>query len=134
MAGSFTLRIVTPERIVYTGEADSVRAPGSEGSFGVLARHAPMVAALGVGAVEFQQVDGDRRSLATSGGFAEVSGDGTTILAETAEFDDEIDVKRAQAARDRALQRLEQRSENDHARAQASLARALNRLSVGGAS
>ncbi len=134
MAGSFTLRIVTPERTVYTGETDALRAPGSEGSFGVLARHAPMVAALGVGAVTFSEPGGGRRSLATSGGFVEVSGEGTTILAETAEFGDEIDADRAQASRERAVERLRLGSEADRARAQASLARALNRLTVGGAS
>ena len=133
MAGTFTLRIVTPERIVYTGETESLRAPGSEGSFGVLARHAPMVAALGVGPVEFSEA-GSRRQMATSGGFVEVSAEGTMILAETAEFGDEIDVERAQAARDRATERLNQQSEIDRARAQASLARAINRLSVVGAS
>ncbi|MBT4098777.1 MAG: F0F1 ATP synthase subunit epsilon [Gemmatimonadetes bacterium] len=129
MAGSFSLRIVTPERTVFTGDTESLRAPGSEGSFGVLARHAPMVAALGVGSVEFQS-GGDNRSMATSGGFVEVSSEGTTILAETAEFGDEINVERAQASRDRALERL-QAAETDRARAQASLSRAINRLSVG---
>ncbi|HCV26651.1 MAG TPA: F0F1 ATP synthase subunit epsilon, partial [Candidatus Latescibacteria bacterium] len=62
-----------------------------------------------------------------------VSAEGTTILAETAEFGDEIDVERAQAARDRATERLNQQSEIDRARAQASLARAINRLIVVGA-
>lgn len=133
MAGSFTLRIVTPERTVYTGDTDTLRAPGSEGAFGVLARHAPMVAALGVGVVEFTE-GGSRRRLATSGGFVEVSNEGTTILAETAEFGDEIDAERAQASRARAQERLRQGGESDRARAQASLTRALNRLSVGGVS
>ena len=105
MAASYPLRIVTPEKILYSGDVTSLQAPGSEGSFGVLANHAPMVVALKTGALDFVE-DGDRRHLATSGGFVEVTGEGVSVLAETAEFSDSIDVGRADASRERSKERL----------------------------
>ena len=129
MAASFPLRILTPARTLFQGDVEHVQAPGSEGSFGVLARHAPLVAALGTGRLSFDDRSGQRQ-LATSGGFVEVAADGVTVLAETAEFAQEIDVPRAQAARDRARERLRQRDSIDVSRAQAALARALTRLRV----
>ena len=128
MAANFQLRIVTPEKILYSGDVVSLQAPGSEGSFGVRASHAPMVVALQTGSLDFVE-DGDRRHLATSGGFVEVSGEGVSILAETAEFSDNIDVDRAEASRERSRQRLFDGS-YDRARAEASLQRAINRLKV----
>ena len=128
MAG-YPLRVVTPERVLYSGTVSSLRAPGSEGSFGVLARHAPMVAALRTGPLSFVE-EGGLRSLAVSGGFVEVSGEGVTVLAETAEYDSEIDVARAEIARDRARERLSSRVDVDLDRARASLLRALARLRV----
>jgi F-type H+-transporting ATPase subunit epsilon len=128
----FKLDIVTPERTAYTGVVESLRAPGTAGGFGVLPRHAPMLAALAAGPVAFV-ADGARQEMAISGGFAEILGDSVTVLAETAERPDEIDIARAQAARDRARDRLRQR-ESDTERARASLMRAINRLRVAGGS
>ena len=128
MAANFQLRIVTPEKILYSGDVASLQAPGSEGSFGVLANHAPMVVSLKTGVIDFVE-DGDRRHLATSGGFVEVSGEGVSILAETAEFSDNIDVSRAEASRERSRQRITD-SGYDRARAEVALQRALNRLKV----
>ena len=130
---SFKLDIVTPEKTVYSGTVDSFRAPGTEGGFGVLVRHHPMVASLDVGRIRFREEGGADLQMATSGGFAEVLGDHVTVLAETAESEGEIDVSRAEASSDRARDRLQQEQEGvDRARAEASLARALNRLSVAG--
>ncbi|MDA0335238.1 MAG: F0F1 ATP synthase subunit epsilon [bacterium] len=128
MPESFQLRIVTPAQVLYSGDVVSLRAPGSEGSFGVLARHAAMVASLTTGELSFAG-DGARRHLATSGGFVEVSSEGVTILAETAEFNSDIDVDRARASLDRARKRLADQSA-DRTRAQAALMRAVNRLKV----
>lgn len=131
---TFHLDIVTPEKTVYSGEIVHFQAPGVDGSFGVLARHQPMLSALGIGRVGFREADGTERVLALGGGFADVSGDGATILAEAAEFGDEIDVERARAARDRAQDRLNDRTPDvDADRAQAALTRALWRLRVSGA-
>ncbi len=129
----YPLRVVTPERVLFSGRVSSLQAPGSEGSFGVLARHAPMVAALKTGPLSFVE-EGGRRSLAVSGGFVEVSGDGVAVLAETAEYDSEIDVPRAETARERARQRLSSQIEIDVERARAALLRALTRLRVADAS
>jgi len=128
----FKLDIVTPERTIYSGSVQSLRAPGSQGGFGVLPRHASMLAALAVGPLSFVEEEGEGKNMAISGGFAEVRGDSVTVLAETAESPVDIDVNRAQAARDRALERLSKRADIDVERAQAALMRALNRLTVGG--
>ena len=132
---TFQLDIVTPEKTVYSGEIEHFQAPGVDGSFGVLARHQPLLAALGIGLVGLREADGTtERTLAISGGFANVSGDGATILAEAAEFDDEIDIERARAARDRAQERLDNRTPDvDVERAQTALARSFIRLRVSGA-
>ena len=131
---SFQLDIVTPEKTVYAGSVQSLRAPGSEGGFGVLARHAPMLTALEVGSLLFVEEGGETKRMAISGGFAEVRRDGVALLAETAEFAGEIDTERAQAAQNRARERLAQRSDIDMARAQVALTRALNRLKISGGS
>ncbi|MDP6038389.1 MAG: F0F1 ATP synthase subunit epsilon [Candidatus Latescibacteria bacterium] len=130
---TYQLDIVTPEKTVYSGEIEHFRAPGVDGSFGVLARHQPMLAALATGLVNFREAGGSERTLAISGGFANVSGDGATVLAETAEFGDEIDIDRARASRDRAQERLGNRApEVDVERAQAALGRAILRLNISG--
>ena len=130
----FQLEIVTPEKRVYSGRVERFKAPGTEGSFGVLARHAPLLTSLTLGQLTFLDKEGKVRRMAISGGFAEVGRNQATVLAETAEFVEEIDVARARAARGRAQERLEQKEEGvDLARAQAALARALNRLRMSGA-
>jgi F-type H+-transporting ATPase subunit epsilon len=110
-------------------------APGEEGYLGVLPRHTPFLTSLRIGAikVEISLPGQEERVLyfATSGGFAEVLPSSVRILAETAEPASEIDVKRAESARDRATKRLhEGHKQWDIERAQVALARALNRLDV----
>jgi len=131
---SFALEIVTPERVVYSSQVESVQAPGSEGSFGVLAGHMPLLTSLQIGALCFTEEGGDRVQMAVSGGFAEVGSERVTVLAETAECAEEIDTQRADSSRQRAEERLARRHEweVDVVRAQAALSRALNRLKVGG--
>jgi F-type H+-transporting ATPase subunit epsilon len=127
---TFQLEIVTPEKTVFSGEVESLRAPGFEGEFGVLARHRAMLAALDIGRIQFRQTGNESRQVATSGGFAEVQGHEVTILAETAEFEEEIDLARAEAARERARERLSTRraTDVDEQRAEIALKRAVNRL------
>ena len=130
----FQLDIVTPEKRVYSGAVERFKGPGTEGSFGVLARHAPLLTSMQVGQITFLDAADKARKMSTSGGFAEVGRNKVTVLAETAEFVEEIDVARARAARARALERLEKKAEGvDLGRAQAALLRALNRLQVSGA-
>lgn len=129
------VEVVTPERIVYSGEARIVVATGALGSLGILPNHIPMVTPLEIAPVQLKKPAGDEDTLAVSGGFMEVRGDKVTILATTAERPEDIDVNRAQAAKERAERRLAQaQSENlDVKRAQLALQRALIRLQVAGA-
>ena len=130
---AYQLEIVTPSGTVYSGSVESLQAPGGQGSFGVLARHAPMIAGMTTGSLAFTEAGaGEGRVMACSGGFVEVLGDRVTVLAETAEFGDEIDLGRAEAAAARARQRLAQQSGVDRARAEAALARALVRIRIVG--
>jgi len=121
--------VVTPERRVLSTEAESVIVPGVDGYIGFLKNHAPLVAGMSVGIVQFGPERGEKRRVAVTGGFVEVADNRVTVLADTAELDTEIDVGRAQAARERAEKRLRSGSpEIDRARAEAALQRALNRL------
>ena len=126
----FQLEIVTPEKTFYSGVVEHLQAPGSEGSFGVLSGHVPLLSSLQIGHLSFAEEGGTSRQVAASGGFVEVQQDRVTVLAETAEFGEEIDVPRAQAARERALERLRREGDIDKARAQIALSRALNRLQI----
>ncbi len=123
--------LATPIRLVVRAEVDEVVAPGVEGYFGVWPGHAPFLTSLGSGEVTYRTGRGERH-LAAHGGFAEVSGERVIILADAAEHPEEIDVARAQRARERAEQRLAGKApdEIDYARALAALSRARARLQV----
>ena len=125
---NITVEIVTPERVVFSEPVDFVVVPGVEGYLGVLPMHTPIVSGIKVGIIKV--ITGDAKTkLSTSGGFLEVNNDKVVILAETAERGDEIDVIRAKAARERAEQRLANRTADiDVARAELALRRALIRL------
>jgi F-type H+-transporting ATPase subunit epsilon len=128
---TFTLDIVTPERKVYSGEVTFVGVKGYDGELGVMANHMPLVTPLKIGPVKIM-VDGQPEQLvAVSGGFIEVRGKQVTILAETAELPEEIDVDRALRAKERAEERLRKKNEFDQKRAEISLEKAMNRLKVG---
>lgn len=132
MAGNaFRLEIVTPRRVVFSGDARSVSAPGVMGGFQVLVNHAPMLAEIGVGEVKVVDAEGTRTHYATSGGVVEVKRNHVIVMAESAERADEIDTTRAEAARDRAKKRIADRTpETDIERARVALTRAINRLRV----
>jgi F-type H+-transporting ATPase subunit epsilon len=124
------LEVATPSRLVVAETVDEVVIPGSQGYFGVLPGHAPLLATLGIGELTYR-VGGSQMHLALTGGFAEVRNDKVIVLAESAERPEEIDRERAQRARERAERRLSGREGDvDFARAQAALARALLRLQV----
>ena len=128
----FKVEIVTPERVMITrDDVVSLVVPGAEGSLGILAGHAPILAELSVGVIWMRSADGAVTRLAASGGFMEVKRNVARILADTAELAEEIDIARAQEAVRRAEERLhEQKTDIDMARAQAALNRAMNRLRV----
>ena len=124
------LEIITPTQKVYGGTADSFAAPGMEGYFGVLPGHAPYVVALGIGEIRLKNND-STTCFSTSGGFAEVLPGKVTVLANSVESTDAIDVDRAKDAAARAQQRItEGRKKWDIDRAQIALARALNRIKL----
>ena len=133
MADRLRLEVATPTRLVVSGDADEVVVPGSEGSFGVLPGHAPLLSLVGTGEVMYRS-GRDEHYLAVSGGFAEVGPTHVTILAESAERPEEIDVARARVAGERAEQRLRAAAteETDVDRALASFARARARLQTAG--
>ena len=127
----FKLEIVTPRKVVYAGDASSFTAPGVVGGFQVLFNHAPLLSELSVGEVKFRDSSDKLSRYSTSGGVVQVFSNRVLLLADTAERADEIDVARAEKARTRAEQRLQERSADlDVARATLALARAINRLRI----
>src|SRR3954451_13408287 len=102
---SINLQIVTPDRLLVNEQVDEVEIPGSEGYFGVLPGHTPMLASLAAGELWYRKGQ-ERTYLAIVFGFAEVLPDRVTILARLAERAEDIDVERAEAARRRAEERL----------------------------
>jgi F-type H+-transporting ATPase subunit epsilon len=135
VAERLTLELATPTRMVVAETADEVVVPGSEGYFGVLPGHAPLLATLGIGELTYR-VGREERHVAVAGGFAEVRNDKVIVLADTAERPEEIDRTRAERAKERAERRLAGRVEEevDYNRALAALARALARILTAGRS
>ena len=125
-----TLEIVTPDRSVVAEKVDEVEIPGSEGYFGVLPGHTPLLATLKVGELWYR-VGQERHYLAIAAGFVEVLPNRVTVLAQIAERAQEIDIARAEAARTRAEERLGRPSADlDLERARVALGKALIRLQV----
>jgi F-type H+-transporting ATPase subunit epsilon len=124
------LEIVTPDRAIVHENVDEVQVPGSEGYFGVLPGHTPLLSMLQVGQLWYRKGT-EKFYLSVAFGLAEVLPDRVIILAQIAERAEEIDVDRAQAARQRAEQQLADRSrDQDLERARISLMKALTRLNV----
>src|SRR6266566_5511596 len=124
------VEVVTAERELYSGEADSVIAPGSEGELGILPRHAALLTTLKVGEMLIKLGEAEEPFF-VSGGFLEVSNNRVTVLAETAERAEEIDQARAEAARRQAQERLQQaQSDVERAELEGALERAVARLRV----
>ena len=124
------LQIVTPDRLVVHERVDEVQIPGSEGYFGVLPGHTPLLAALAIGEMWYRK-GSNKTYISLAGGFAEVLPDEVTILARIAERADEIDADRVEAALKRAKERLTAGgSEIDYERARIALAKSLSRLQV----
>jgi len=125
---SLHVEVVSPERILWTGDADMVIARTlEEGEIAFLTDHAPFVGALDIGQVTIRPAEGPDERVAVHGGFVEVSKNRVTILSDVAEVASQIDVVRAQAAADRAEAAL--RTETD-AETEAALRRAHVRLAV----
>ncbi len=125
------LEIITPERIFFRGEVESVIIPAPDGFMSIQKMHEPMVAAITIGTMKLC-VDGEWMECITSDGFVEVRPDETIIFSQTAEWPGEIDIRRAQEAKERAEERLRQaQSHQEYMQNQVALARAMVRLRAG---
>jgi F-type H+-transporting ATPase subunit epsilon len=131
MAEMIQLEVVTPDRLVISESVDIVMAVGALGEFGILANHIPFLTPLQPGELRYRR-DNHLEYMVVTGGFAEVSKNKVTILAEAAEKAREIDLDRARRARERAEKRLAQAKSEaiDYTRAEAALKRALLRLNI----
>jgi F-type H+-transporting ATPase subunit epsilon len=106
LASTFPLDIVTPERTILSETVTSLQLPAADGSLGILAGHAPLVAALGAGECVVRTASGAEETLAIAGGFVEVTRQRVTVLADNAEFAHEINVDHAEEALASARQML----------------------------
>ncbi len=126
----FKLRIITPDRVFYEKNIEMVEFNTTEGEIGVLPGHIPMTVIVKPGILTITE-ENEKKEAALHAGFAEILPDGVTILAEIVEWPTEIDLHRAEAARQRAEERIRNHtSETDMARAQTALLRAIARISV----
>ncbi len=127
---NFRLQIVTPEGCSFDGEAEAMRLPTTEGYVSIRAHHVDYIAALNIGLVTVT-VDGKERNAACSGGFLTVENGEVRLVASTFEYADEIDIDRAERAKQRAQELLaKSKEEKDLVLAKAKLSRALNRLKI----
>ena len=131
---SIELIIVTPERQLLRETVVEITLPGAEGQLGILPGHAPLITELGIGELNYDtKKSGESAPIAIISGFAEVLGDRVTVLAETAERPEEIDLARAEEAKKRAEQRLAAAATDpdiDWGRAAIALQRSLIRIQV----
>jgi F-type H+-transporting ATPase subunit epsilon len=131
MPAKYMLEVITPERIFVRGEVESVIIPTPDGFMSIQKMHEPMVAAVSIGTMKLL-VDGEWLECTTSEGFVEVRPDETIIFSQTAEWPNEIDIRRAQEAKERAEERLRQAlSHQEYMQNQIALARAMVRLRAG---
>ena len=128
----FKVEIITPDRVFFTGEADMIEFNTGDGQIGVYKNHIPLTTVLEPGVVVIHN-DDQQKVAAVHAGFAEILGEKVTLLAELAEWPDEIDSNRAEAAKQRAEDRIAAKSENlDLKREKNTLHKALTRLDVAG--
>jgi F-type H+-transporting ATPase subunit epsilon len=134
MAAKIRLRIATPQRLLLDEEVDELSAPGVLGELGILPDHITFLGALETGRLSFRRGGAAARHLAVGGGFAEVVDNVVTVLADTAEFAEEVDVERAREALRQGQARLRQLSpyESEYEEVEARVRRAQVRLEVSG--
>lgn len=126
----FQVKIITPNRIFYTGEAEMIEFMTTSGQIGVYKNHIPLTTVLAPGAVMIHEAGGEKVA-AVHAGFAEILPEEVTLLAEIAEWPEEIDESRAEAARKRAEERIQAKTADvDLARAEFALRKALTRINV----
>lgn len=130
MAKTFYLEIIASDRVFYKGDCEHLVITAIDGLLGILAGHEPLVTSLPTGELKYM-VNGEWRYAAISEGFIEVMPDKSVILADSCELPEEIDIKRAEEARERAQEMLRQKqSIKEYYETQAALNRAMNRLKI----
>ena len=130
MAKTFHLEIIATDRIFFSGEVEHLVITAIDGLLGIMAGHEPLVTSLPTGELKYL-VDGEWKYAAISEGFIQVMPDSSIILADTCELPEEIDIKRAQEAKERAEEMLRQKqSIKEYYETQAALNRAMNRLKI----
>ena len=134
-ASTFSLKIIATNKIYYDGRAQSLVIPTITGQRGILPHHEEMICAIDMGVLQFLKPDGEREEILVGAGSLQIANNRVIVLVDTAETRDEIDVRRAQEAADRARERLRQKKSSEEYRmTQAALARALSRLKFKGRS
>lgn len=129
---TFPVDIIAIDKVAYSGPCESLVIPAMDGEMGILAGHVPEVVAIQAGELRYT-IDGNTTILAVGDGFMEISDTGVNVMVDFAERADEIDMIRAQAAADRARERIQAHKDAQTvAHAEAALARAIARLRVGG--
>ncbi len=132
MGKKFNLEVVTPDRVFFEGETDMAIVRTTEGDLGILYDHEPLVAPVKIGSIRVRQDDSTYRWAACTEGFVIINEEKVTIITNSAEWSDEIDIKRAEKAKERAENRLHvhkvESKEIDVVRAKAALERAINRI------
>jgi F-type H+-transporting ATPase subunit epsilon len=122
MAGIINLEVATPDRLLLKEQVSEVEVPGTNGAMGILPEHAPLLSELGSGPLAYTPAGATKKYIAINGGWVEVLPDRVRVLAERAEFGDEIDLSRAEKAMERAMERL------THPTAGMDVARAMNAM------
>lgn len=123
------IKIIAPDRMFYEGDVSFIEFNTTEGIVGIYPKHIPMTVVVAPGVLKLEEDGGERKEAALHSGFAEILGDSITILAESVEWPDEIDTKRAEEAKVRAERRIEDES-MDHNRAELALKRSIVRMQV----
>lgn len=123
------LKVVTPDKLFFEGEIDMLVARTIEGDVGILLNHSPLVTILDIGRLVIK--DGDERKIAAcAGGYIDVRNNNITVVSDACEWEEEIDINRAQRAKERASKRLEDK-DTDTFKAELALKKAINRINVG---
>lgn len=123
------LKVVTPDKLFFEGDIDMLVARTIEGDVGILLNHSPLVTILDIGRLVIK--DGDERKIAAcAGGYIDVRNNNITVVSDACEWEDEIDINRAERAKERASKRLEDK-DTDTFKAELALKKAINRINVG---
>lgn len=127
---TFLVKILTPEREVLSTQAEKIVARTTEGDVGIQAKHVNYVSALGTGKFSIT-IDGEKKIASVSGGLLSVQNNETNILADTFEWKDEIDISRAEIAKEKAIKNLNQKlGKSEQINMEAKLKRAINRIEI----